>query len=111
MRKLLLVVSVAAAFLFAGCDENTGVSTGVLVVFRVQTTGANLDPDGYFITLNSEIIGSVATNGQQVFGLGEAMWSLGLEDVAANCVVQGDNPRDVEVALPQVLVEFQVVCS
>src|SRR5205823_3971217 len=75
----------------------TGGGTGTLTV-TASTTGSDLDPDGYTVTLDGGATSqSVATNGSVSFIGPAGDHSVALSDVAANCTVSGANPRTVTV--------------
>lgn len=104
LRKLGFLLALGVV---AGCNDNR-VSTGVVIIVQTATTGVNLD-DQYIMTLNGAGFGTIGPNQQQIFGLAEGRWTLGLDDVATNCTVT-DNPQTIEVALPSALVEFEIIC-
>jgi len=77
-------------------DENGGPNIGDLRV-TVSTTGADIDADGYTITVGSESQ-PVGANGTVTFtGLPVGGRSVQLGDVAANCTVAGSNSRTVTI--------------
>jgi hypothetical protein len=64
----------------------------------VTTTGTSTDPDGYILTLDSKDRLRIGTNdGASFSGLTPGAHNVGLEDIAQNCTLQGDNPRPVSV--------------
>ncbi len=74
----------------------TGGGTGSLTV-TTSTTGSNLDPDGYTITIDGSFSQPIATNGSVTFTGPSGDHSLALSGVASNCSVSGANPRTVTV--------------
>jgi len=75
-------------------------TTGTLTV-TTSTTGSDLDPDGYTVTVdgtNSQAIGTNNSNGVTFPGLSAASHTVELTGVASNCTVSGSNPRNVTVA-------------
>src|SRR5207249_11882098 len=78
------------------------------------TTGGTgtLDPNGYTVTVDGATK-SIATNGSVTFNaLTAGDHSVGLTDVASNCVVSGQNPRTINVpagGTPQT--NFTITCS
>ena len=75
-------------------------TTGTLTV-TTSTTGSDLDPDGYTVTVdgtNSQAIGTNNSNGVTFPGLSAASHTVELTGVASNCTVSGSNPRNVNVA-------------
>src|SRR5205823_974454 len=75
----------------------TGGGTGSLTV-TTSTTGSDLDPDGYTVTLDGGATSQpIATNGSVSFTGPAGDHSVALSGVAANCTVSGANPRTVTV--------------
>lgn len=75
-------------------------TTGDLTV-TTNTTGQNLDPDGYTVTVDGSNSQSIATNsssGVTFPGLPAGNHPVALSGVASNCTVSGANPRTVSVA-------------
>ena len=72
-------------------------TTGNLTV-TTNTTGSNLDPDGYTVTVDGGASQAVATSGSVTFtGLSAGSHSVALSGVAGNCTVSGANPQTVTV--------------
>jgi alpha-tubulin suppressor-like RCC1 family protein len=96
-------------------SEPTGPTTGGVLV-AAATSGADLDLDGYTVTLDSATLGggaqSLAVNGTVTFPqLSPGSHLLTLAGVAANCGVVGDNPRPVTVTAGRTAeITFQVAC-
>jgi hypothetical protein len=62
------------------------------------TTGVQLDPDGYTITVDGAASQSIGIDGSvTITDLAEGDRSVALTDVAPNCTVSGSNPRTVTV--------------
>jgi len=82
-----------------------------------ETTGWDLDPDGYRVYLEETGKSSnIATNGEHILGLltpGQFTIHLAEDRISENCVVQGDNPTGPwPLDWGQTMrVPFQVVCS
>src|SRR5947207_1062063 len=75
----------------------TGGGTGSLTV-TTSTTGSDLDPDGYTVTLDGGATSQpIATNGSVSFTGPAGDHSVALSGVAANCTVSGANPRTATV--------------
>src|SRR5204863_9641669 len=74
----------------------TGGGTGSLTV-TTSTTGSNLDPDGYTITIDGSFSQPIATNASLTFTGPSGDHTLALSGVASNCTVSGANPRTVTV--------------
>jgi hypothetical protein len=79
------------------CAPNAPPSTGDLTV-TTSTTGANLDPDGYTVTLDGSTNRAIATNGSVTFtGLPAGNHTVVLSGVAGNCSASGGTSRTVNV--------------
>src|SRR5213082_3783164 len=74
----------------------TGGGTGSLTVIT-STTGSNLDPDGYTITIDGSFSQPIGTNASVTFTGPSGDHTLALSGVASNCSVSGANPRTVSV--------------
>src|SRR5207249_1324341 len=77
-----------------------GAPAGALTV-SASTTGSNLDPDGYTVTLdgNASTSQPLATNGGTATfnAVAAGSHSVALSGVATNCTVSGPNPQSVTV--------------
>src|SRR5436309_4684272 len=65
-----------------------------------STSGSNLDPDGYTVTVDGTTSQAIATNnstGITFTGLAAGSHSVALSGVAANCSVTSANPQTVNV--------------
>jgi hypothetical protein len=70
---------------------------GTLTV-TTSTTGSNLDPDGYTVTVDAGAASQpIATNGSVSFTGPAGDHQVALSGLAANCSVSGANPRTVNV--------------
>ncbi len=85
-----------ASLAFSLSCAPTGSGTGSLTV-TTSTTGANLDPDGYTLTLDGSSSQPIATNGSVTVTVPAGDHPVALSGVAANCTVSGANPRTVTV--------------
>jgi PKD domain len=89
-------------------------TTGSLIV-TTSTTGADLDPDGYTVTVDGTTSQSIATNnsgGVTFANLSAASHTVALSGVASNCTVSGANPRTVSVAAGgNTTTGFSVTCT
>ena len=96
-------VSVAFA---VGC-----VATGVRVT--VATTGVDIDPDGYGVSVDAAPPVAVTVNGTvSITRLTDGSHTVTMSGVAANCPVGGTNPRSVTLAAGEVqTVSFAVACG
>ena len=83
----------SAAFDVTGPPPTTGNLT-----VTTTTGGTGTDPDGYTVTVDGASQ-SIAINDTRTFtGLTAGDHSVGLQGVAGNCVVSGQNPRTVAVS-------------
>lgn len=89
----------------------TGGTKGDLDVTTV-TTGSDLDPDGYTVTVDSTTSQAMGTNATVRFtALAEGSHTVELSGVSANCAVSGENPRTVTVLGGSVAITtFDVTC-
>src|SRR6266550_1709215 len=79
-----------------GCAP-TGSGSGGLTV-TTSTTGFNLDPDGYTVTIDGTNSQPIATNGSVSVTAPAGANPVALSGVAANCTVSGENPQTVPVS-------------
>lgn len=93
-------VRTSLAFLVAcgsACSTGTGPKAGTIEV-DVLTTGANLDPDGYTLSVNGVDQQVAVDDTLALADRAPGSYRLELKDVAANCSVAGDNPLDLTLA-------------
>ena len=86
--------------------------TGGLSV-TTTTTGPSPDADGYTVTVDGNLAGTVEAEGTLgVSELGAGAHLVGLAGVAANCTLEGDNPRPVTIVAGSVVsVAFTIECE
>ena len=97
-QALALITCVTWAL--AGCRDSgpTGPSTGWIWI-ATTTTGGNLDPDGYAVTVDRGTAQAIADNATLTISqISAGNHQLTLTGVASNCAVGGLNPRTVAVA-------------
>ena len=92
------------------CTE-VPTTTGTLNV-TTTTTGPDSDPDGYALAIDAGTAQSVGINTTvSVANLPAGPHSVGLTGLAANCRLEGENPRSVTVPLGGTTdVSFAVTC-
>jgi hypothetical protein len=96
--------SFAVSCVAVGGDGSLTVTT--------STTGSNLDPDGYTVTVDGGPSQPIATNGSVSFTGPAGDHQIALSGVAANCTVGGANPRTVNVpAGGTATTTFSVTCA
>ena len=89
-----------------------GATTGGLQV-SVSTSGPSPDADGYGITVDGAQRATLAATGvANLTGLTVGDHEVGLSAIAANCQVDGDNPRTVTITPGEdAALSFAVTCS
>jgi Tol biopolymer transport system component len=94
------------------CRDSTGPARGTIEV-TVTSTGSDVDPDGYLVTVDSRLTRHVAANAAITFAdIDAGEHSLLLGSVASNCTVGDANPRSVTVlAEATVTAPFPVACT
>ncbi len=99
-RRTMLIGS-AALLALTGCgDDDSGTAPGPRGDFSVLTvsSGVELDADGYEIRVNDIFAALIGVNDTVEFANRAAeTYLVELTEVAANCTVQGNNPREVLV--------------
>jgi hypothetical protein len=87
-----------ASIAFSASCTPLGSGNGTLTVMT-GTTGSNLDPDGYTVTVDGTVSQPIATtNGSATFTVPAGANPVALSGVASNCSVSGANPGTVTVA-------------
>ena len=110
-RTVTVVAGVLGTTAFTvGCTA--APAPGDLTV-STTTTGSDLDPDGYTVTVDGSQSQAIATNGSVTFsGLAAGDHRVALSGVAGNCSVSGANPQTVSVpAGGTASTTFSVSCS
>lgn len=113
--RLPSLLSLAALALAVGCGEtiiNVSSDDGQIQV-AVNTTGTDLDSDGFSVTVDGGTARFVAPGGSVVLdSLAEGSHSVRLTGLAENCLVTGTNPRSVVVGPDgHASVSFEVLCE
>jgi hypothetical protein len=111
---LLLALSLLAGQI--SCDGDSGTGPGSLtgrIEIATSTSGANLDPDGFTVTVDGAQNQSIGSNGAAAFsGVAAGDHDVELTGVSANCTVEGDNPRSVTVSGGGVTATaFEITCA
>jgi hypothetical protein len=106
----------ATVALYPACGGGDGggltePTTGALQVVT-NTTGSELDSDGYTLTVDDVETGAIGPAAQRTIAeLEPGAHEIALADVSANCEVQGQNPRTVSVVAGETVNEtFAVLC-
>jgi hypothetical protein len=103
----------AISLTMPGCtDSGTGVEVPALQI-TTSTTGSDLDPDGYAVTIGGGGSQTIAANGSLTIGtLSAGDHMVQLSGISTNCQVQGENPRTVTVtAGATASADFVIVCT
>jgi Tol biopolymer transport system component len=87
----------------AACDDDGPAGPGTVdgegtIHVTVTTSGAMPDPDGYVLSIEGFDDRSVADGTIELADVPAGARSVELTDVAVNCAVDGDNPREVMVS-------------
>jgi hypothetical protein len=93
--------------------RSTAATTGATVTVSTSTSGSNLDPDGYTVTLDGTSSQAIAIDGTVTFsGLAAGDHNVVLSGVADNCAVDGGTSRTVTVpADGAASTTFPVTCT
>src|SRR5207247_555781 len=84
--------------------------TGDLTV-TAATTGQDLDPDGYTVTVDGGQSRSLGVTASTTYTLTAASHTVELSGIAANCTVSGQNPRTVTVPTGGTTTTFSITCT
>jgi len=97
----------------AGCESAFSISSDGIIHVLVTTSGSGSDSDGFILTVDGGDARFVSSGGRVALdGLAQGTHMVLLSGIAANCVVQGDNPRSVVVGPDGgVPVSFIVSCG
>lgn len=106
-------VALALAFSTAGCGSETPgePSTGGLQLI-VSTTGADVDSDGYLVSVDGGVAVRVGEGTTTLPDLEPGAHQLAVSDVAGNCVLGGGNPRPITITPDQMTqATLEVACT
>jgi hypothetical protein len=111
---LTLALPAALLALAAGCgDTMISVSSDGRIEVAVSTTGADVDVDGFSVSVDGGVEQFVAPGARVTLAdLAPGSHSVRLSGLAENCRVVGTNPRAVVVGSDgNATVDFEVSCS
>jgi preprotein translocase subunit YajC len=115
INRFIQALGLVAATLGAaiGCDPVLGPPRPGDLQVTLTTSGADLDPDGYAVVLDTTPPHAIAVNDTwRVSAVTPGSHIVTLAGLAANCAVAGDNPRIVTVPESDTaVVTFVVHCS
>jgi len=99
------------SMLGVACRDSSAPTRGTIDV-TVRSTGNDLDPDGYVVTLDSRKTQNATLNSTIEFtGVAPGNHSVSLGNLASNCTVSDGNPRSVRLeAQATVTANFPVAC-
>jgi hypothetical protein len=111
MRCLALLVIGWSAEL--GCGTATDLAPAGEIGVHVTTTGPELDPDGYRVTVDGASARSLGVEGSTLFqGLEPGTHAIELIDLADNCAVRGAGLRSATVTTgATTTVNYAVTCA
>jgi hypothetical protein len=111
-REVTVTTGATAEVRFAVICSDTGGGSGSILV-TTETSGSDLDPDGYSVLINGDALGSVPATGQQTIqGLAPGSYIVQLDGVAGNCHIAGNNARGVTVVDGQSSpVNYSITCD
>jgi hypothetical protein len=105
---LLSLLSLGAA----ACESAFSVSSDGIIHVLVTTSGSGSDADGFLLTVDGGEARAVSGGSIALEGLAPGAHTVLLSGIAANCAVQGENPRSVEVGADGgASVSFTVTCE
>jgi hypothetical protein len=107
---LLPLLCLAAA---AGCESAFSISSDGIIHVLVTTSGSGSDSDGFTLTVDGGDARFISSGRSiALHGLAQGTHTVLLSGVAANCVVQGENPRSVVVGADGgASLSFTVTCE
>ncbi|HJR15718.1 MAG TPA: hypothetical protein VJ808_02610, partial [Gemmatimonadales bacterium] len=104
----------AAPLLVLACGGEGGTDV-ILPTLRITTatSGVELDPDGYTVSIDGQTARSTGTNSTLTAEeLAEGQHTVELLGIAGNCTVAGENPRAVSVTAGETAtLAFVITCS
>ena len=113
-QALVVAAEVGLALLLVvGCNNDvSGPQTGAARI-TIATSGADLDPDGYGVIVDSGAGLAVGINGTVIVsGLSSGTHTVTLGGIATNCASSGANPRSVNVVAGDTAqLAFAVSCT
>jgi hypothetical protein len=108
-RIVTILAGATAQVSFAiSCAPKTGT-----IQVTTTTTGTDLDPDGYLVTLGQQTPVAIAATGSHTFeSVAPGLHQVALSGLAGNCLLDGTTPREVTVtAGATATVAFTVTCA
>ena len=105
---LLLVAPLGVA----ACRDGNEPTQSAALELSATTVGADLDPDGYAVSVDGRTSQALATAGTVLrIQVEPGSHSVSLTGIAANCTLAGENPRTITVSASDTLaVPFELEC-
>ena len=112
-------IALATAITLGCSDSSAPAAPTAVIEVTTSTTGAlaDIDPDGYFISLDGRAAQPIGDNAVVTFeGLANGTHHVDLTGLAPKCVVEGPNERSVDIAAQtgaasRLMVLFSVSCK
>ena len=110
---VLSAFTLAAVSACGGGDSLNPPPTSGRLDVTTTTTGSNPDPDGYTLALDGSVPVPIVASGSYSFAdVSPGEHQVQLSGIAANCRVDGENPRSITLAEGSgAAVAFSVLCS
>jgi len=97
-RKAATVSLFLSGVLGLGCTDSTSPTRSILVTITTTGSPANLDPDGYMLTVDDKPASPVAANVTfTMTDVAVGKHAFLLSGLQANCIIDGNNPRSIDV--------------
>ncbi len=111
--RTLLVAATLALWLACGGGGGLTAPTTGTIALTTSTTGDAPDPDGFTLVLDGGVGQAIGTGATATLTeLAPGPHEVELTGIAANCSVQGDNPRGLSVVAGETTAEtMAVVCT
>ena len=105
---LLLVAPLGVA----ACRDGNEPTQSAALELSATTVGADLDPDGYAVSVDGRTSQALAAAGTVLrIQVEPGSHSVSLTGIAANCTLAGENPRTITVSASDTLaVPFELEC-
>jgi hypothetical protein len=113
MRAPSVLLPLLCLAAVVGCDSAFSISSDGIIHVLITTSGSGSDADGFTLTVDGGDPRLVSRGGSITLdGLAQGTHTVLLSGIAANCSVQGDNPRSVLVGADGgATLSFTVACE
>ena len=107
-----ITLAALALLLSGGCDSSFVIDSDGSIEVAISTRGLDLDSDGYSLTVDGAQAYILPPAGSLVLQLAQGSHTVQVGGLAANCAVEGANPRSVVVGPSGAVdVSFTVTCE